>query len=193
MSTKNNRRDFSTAEVIAAFKANDRSLTARVYEMYYPAVLKYILQNSGDESDAKDIYQEAFIALWRNIKADRLTEKSGANLGGYIFQIARYKWLDKLKSVRHKSTVRLVGDQSVEEEEPSAETLELEAQFDAMNERFNRLGEGCRRILKMFYYEKCSLEEIGKSLNYSASVIRTKKYRCMMKLRKMDDTINSDD
>ncbi|MCA1751452.1 MAG: sigma-70 family RNA polymerase sigma factor [Flavobacteriales bacterium] len=192
MATNSNRREFRAEEVIEAFKTNDRDLTAELYRMHYPAVLKYVLQNSGDEADAKDIYQDAFIALWRNVKTDRLADKPGTNIGGYLFQIARHKWLDKLKSKQHKSMVRLAHENTEAEIDEMDSTLERESQFEALAASFEQLGDKCRSILKMYYYEKKSLEAIGVELDYDASVIRTKKYRCMMRLRKMNGESNSD-
>lgn len=192
MATNSNKREFRAEEVIEAFKTNDRNLTAELYRMHYPEVLRYVLQNSGDEADAKDIYQEAFIALWRNVKTDRLADKPGTNIGGYLFQIARHKWLDKLKSTQHKSTVRLADENAESDTDETNWVLERESQFEALAASFEKLGDKCRSILKMFYYEKKSLEEIGSELDYDASVIRTKKYRCMMQLRKMNGDRKSD-
>src|SRR5690606_13755730 len=87
----------------------------QIYAQNYKSVEMYILQNSGKAADAKDIYQEAIVAAWVNVKEGKFELQSGKTIGGYIFQIAKFKWLDKLKSKAHRSTVRLVHENQPEQ------------------------------------------------------------------------------
>lgn len=166
-----------------------------VYKKNYPSVLHYILKNSGDENDARDIFQDALLATWLNVAEGRFTAQSGSSLGGYIFQIARFKWLDKLKSKTHRSVMRVVTNDIAQAAESESE-MELrhlqEARISEMESMYQNLGEKCKAILSRFYYEKKGLVEIGAELNYDPDTLRTLKYRCMMQLRKMYDVKRAD-
>lgn len=163
-------------------------MLSAVYKLNFPAVSHYILQNNGEEQDAKDIYQEAVLALWQNIQSGKIVAEANTNIGGYLFQVAKHKWLDKLKSKQHRSTLRIVRDEAIETADTSTEEHEVqEEKLQQLRVLFAQLGDTCKAILNKFYYEKKSLEEIGDDLNYDAATLRTKKYRCMMQLRKMSN------
>ena len=47
----------------------------------------YNLTKSID--DAKDLYQESFIAVWNNLKTNKFQPKNETALQGYLYQIAK--------------------------------------------------------------------------------------------------------
>ncbi len=182
------KKEYSAVEVAEAFKANDSFVLSQIYHCNYPSVEKYILQNSGTSDDARDVFQEAMLALWQAMCKGTFQLQAGANVGGFLFQVAKFKWLDKLRSKEHKSTLRLHVEKvefATDDEKPWWDAESRHAQLATY---FDKLGEQCKIILRRFYYEKQSLEQIGEELNYDAATMRTKKYRCMMQLRKMHDT-----
>jgi DNA-directed RNA polymerase specialized sigma subunit len=49
-----------------------------------------------------------------------------------------------------------------------------------------QLGETCKKILLMFYYNNLSIKEILESLDYeNEQVVRNKKYKCLKQLENM--------
>lgn len=49
-----------------------------------------------------------------------------------------------------------------------------------------QLGETCRKILVMFYYENLPIKEILEQLDYeNEQVVRNKKYKCLKQLEQM--------
>ena len=152
--------------------------------MHYQSVEQYILKNNGTVDDAKDVFQESILAAWLNIKEGKFTAKNDDSLGGYIFQIAKFKWLDKLKSKAYKSTLRIERDDALDsgEDEISAKVLQ-EERINHLERIYARLDAKCKQILNGFYYEKKSLDILGSELSYDASTLKTLKYRCMKKLR----------
>lgn len=171
-------------QLIAGFKSNDRRSLEKIYTMYYNVAERYVLKNSGAESDAKDIFQEAMIAAWLNIKEEKFIPKTADSLGGYIFQIAKFKWLDKLKSKPHRVTSRIENEGQIEELHQDFDDDDIQdIRITKLKTLYSRLDEKCKRILDRYYYQKMSLEEIGNELTHDSGTIKTLKYRCMKKLR----------
>src|SRR5690349_2029 len=85
---------------ISRIKAHDEQALKKLYTDNYPRVEHYILNNSGSVEDAKDLYQEAFIATWRNIMLGKFTAVHEGSENAYLFQIAKNKWLDVLRGQR---------------------------------------------------------------------------------------------
>jgi DNA-directed RNA polymerase specialized sigma subunit len=47
----------------------------------------------------------------------------------------------------------------------------------------NDLGESCKKILELFYYESLSMKEIVSHMHYeNEQVVRNKKYKCLQQL-----------
>lgn len=171
----------SALYLIQALKANDEQVMQSIYQKNYPKVEYYVLKNSGTQAAAKDIYQEAFIAMWKNIKQNRFEAKEADAINGYLFRIAKNKWLDYLKSAHNRKMV------SVEEHHhDAAEELEDEEQntrLKSIQDAFGQLGNECKTLLNYFYYAKKSMKEIADLLSLDPASARNKKYRCMQRLR----------
>lgn len=177
----------SQQELVAALKANNESVMKALYVTNYRKVKTFVLQNNGSESDAKDIYQEAFITVWKKVQSDKFTPKNDSSLNGYLYQIAKNKWIDYLRSAHHKKTVssdselRLVSieksDQTLDDKEVENDNLKM------IMDAFARMGERCKNILKQFYFNRKNYREIADDLDMQEASVRNQKYRCMQKLR----------
>ena len=55
-----------------------------------------------------------------------------------------------------------------------------------VNDLIERLGDACKKILIMFYYEEIPVRDMLDKLDYeNEQVIRNKKYKCMKQLEDM--------
>lgn len=153
-----------------------------LYVNNYTAVEHFVLQNSGSVEDAKDIYQEAFLAVWRNLQLNKFAPQFDGALGAYLIQIARNKWIDHLRSSRYKKTLPLPENQEslMTIEETNDTTID---KIKNIKEQFRQLGEQCKDLLERFYYEKQPLKEIAAALNWTEATAKNNKYRCMERLR----------
>ena len=166
-----------------AIKANDEAALKSLYENNYHAVEKYVLNNSGTVDQAKDVYQEAFIAVWRNIQLDKFYPDNENALTGYLFQIARNKWTDYLRSNHFKKNTVLthlennLTEKSDEEEDDRC--------IGDVKRYFEKLGENCKEVLTRFYYKKQSMKKIALHFAWTDASARNNKYRCLQKLREI--------
>ena len=169
---------------VSGFKNNDQTILARVYKLVYPKVRAHIVNNNGSEAEAKDIFQEAFIACWKNIKDNKVMEDS--NVEAYLFAIARNKWIDYLRSANFKKTIS-IGSLNKSFQDHGAEVMHDESEMhrNSMLEALRRLNENCRRILNLYYFERLSMKQIATQLDIDPASARNKKYRCMEQLRSL--------
>jgi RNA polymerase sigma factor (sigma-70 family) len=173
---------------VVLIKQNDATTLKNLYKTNFAKVKRYVLKNSGDEQQAKDVYQEAFVAMWRNIKNDRFTAESENAINGYIFQIAKYKWLDHVRSVKYKNTTFINRD--IEYDEPDIEIDEVtNKKIKLLMDCVDNLSERCQTLLKLFYFERKPYKEIAQILSMDEASARNAKYRCQEQLKKMTQTI----
>lgn len=147
-------------------------------------VLQFIMNNSGDEDDAKDVYQEAIIVLYNKIKSGDFELSS--KLKTYIYSVSRRIWLKKLSQQSKKSNNLsdfedvLAVDEDVEQHE------EKDLQFQKMQAALLHLGEPCKTIIQDFYMNNLSMTDICEKFGYTnTDNAKTQKYKCLQRLKKI--------
>lgn len=167
---------------LSAIKKHSPDLLEMLYIKYYKNLEVYIIQNSGSEEDAKDIYQEGFLAVWRNIQLEKFNPNTEDEFAAYLIRVCKNKWIDQLRKNKTRQF-----DQS---KEPDTLTTIIEEDvqekyIDEVIHHFQKLGEKCRNILNMYYYKKKSMKEISLILKITEASAKNNKYRCLQKLREM--------
>ena len=90
-----NKVQYTEDQFIDGLRTGNSEILNVLYKKYYNVVLKFIVNNSGTQEAAQDIYQETIIVLYENV------QKSGFELNcqlqTYIYSIAKRLWLKQLK------------------------------------------------------------------------------------------------
>ena len=183
------RSDFTQSqdksfEQIEAIRANDEKALKLLYQNNYPGIERYVLTNNGTIDEARDIYQEAFIAVWRNIQFNRFQPQDETSLDRYLYQVAKNKWLDFLRSAKRRTIVPLTDKENGLEQ--TADLSEAEQQqITNIKVNLKRLGQQCRDILERFYFHKQSMRIISAEMKWTEATAKNNKYRCLQKLREL--------
>ena len=183
MQHKTSTENISEFPHFDAIKANDEDALKSLYEDNYFKIEMYVLNNNGTSQDAKDIFQEAFIAVWRNIQLDKFYPENEGALQGYIYRIAKNKWLDHLRSAHYKKTIKLKdAENSLTEDELPDEEVQY---ISEVKKKFRELGKNCREVLARFYYKKQSMKTIAEEFKWTEATAKNNKYRCLQRLREL--------
>ena len=180
----------SDNEIVLLILNNSSSTLTYLYRLYFPMILQLIINNNGNQDDAKDIYQEAIIVLHDKIK--RGDFELNSKLKTFIYSVCRRLWLKKLSQ---KS--RFFGDVNDYEnfiavENDIEEHEEKDKQFSHMNFSLSGLGEPCKTIIEDFYIRGSSMQVICEKFGYTnADNAKTQKYKCLQRLKKIFFTNNS--
>ena len=172
------------SEIVLGILNNSEIVLKRLYTTYFPMILQLIINNSGNEDDAKDIYQEAIIVLYNKIKSGEFELSS--KLKTYIYSVCRRLWLKRLSQMN-----RYGGDiRDFEEYLPVDDEVEKhndrDIQFNKMEAALQLLGEPCKTIIEDFYINNRSMQEICESFGYTnADNAKTQKYKCLQRLKKL--------
>jgi len=166
---------------------NDQHVLRSLYAAHLPAVRHYVLQNSGSVDDAQDVFQEAMTTLWLCVKEGRFENSASNDPGGFLFRVAKNKWLDVVRSAAHKR-MKVVSDEQLHAEVDDV-TDDIEEKLLRLRGVYDKLDDKCRNVLDQFYFERKDLATIAANMGVEEESIRTIKYRCMMKLRAFRNTI----
>jgi RNA polymerase sigma factor (sigma-70 family) len=136
----------------------------------------------GSQQDADDIFQETVVAFIDIVKKDRFRMEAGIKT--FLVAIARNTWYKEIKKKErsgYREKVFEIGRGS-NELDVSNEISDRELKSE-LREMLGKLGESCRKILMLFYYENLPMKEIVNHLHYeNEQVVRNKKYKCLKEL-----------
>ena len=153
-----------------------------IYRQYSEATGSLIRQYGASEQDADDIFQETVVAFIDVVKKGKF--RMEASVRTFLASIARNYWFNELKKrdrSDHRNKIFELG-RGKDEADTSELIVEMEKKRQ-LRELVDRLGESCRKVLLMFYYENMSMKEMLEHLPYeNEQVIRNKKYKCLQQL-----------
>lgn len=184
---------FSTSDTTWSdgIRRNDQAVMRALYKAHFPAVRQYVLQNNGTVSDAQDVFQEAIIVLWMNVKQGRFNAAAESGPGGFLFRVAKNKWLDVVRSAAHKHMKVVHSEQALDGRSDAPD--DIEERIVRLRGVYDKLDDKCRTILDQYYFERKDLATIASGMGVEEDSIRTIKYRCMMKLRAFRTAISGED
>jgi RNA polymerase sigma-70 factor (ECF subfamily) len=134
--------------------------------------------------EALDHYQDTLTIFFEKVLNGSITTIE-SSLKTYLFGIAKNRVRQQFDEVRrmdhhnqgvveHYRFLAESQDSSLIYEEAKKQTSKL----------FNSIGEGCKEIFRLFYFEKRSMNEIAGIMGHkSEAVSRTTKKRCLEKIR----------
>ena len=183
------KQNIKSNQFIEAIKVNDIVALKHLYKINYPKVEVFVLKNNGTKEHAKDIFQDAFLALWKNVKQDKFVPQNESSINGYLYTIAKHKWMDYLRSKDYKKTVvssALTDTAALDDDlNKTVDDKINDERLQNVMHAFKGLGAPCKDLLMKFYFEKKSMKDIAEELQLDAASTRNKKYRCMQKLREL--------
>ncbi|HYW94100.1 MAG TPA: sigma-70 family RNA polymerase sigma factor [Bacteroidales bacterium] len=167
---------YSVTEIIDGIRRRDNRVLRYVYKAHFPAIAKLVLTNSGTEEDAKDVFQEALIVVFRNIREKSDFElKSGFQT--YIYSICRLLWLKHLRDRKNQDKNLKENHTYIEFEEPEP-FREEDNRYSLYQKAFLKIPPDCQKILKMSV-DGVSQKEIAETLGFkSDNYIKKRKHFC---------------
>ena len=134
----------------------------------------------GDDDDAKDVLQDAFIHAFGNIKKLR-----DANMfSAWIKRIVINHCINALKK---KSIVTVELEAYGEIQEPSdtndQDLIQVEAQ--RILSAIDRISDGCKTVLNLYLFEGYDHKEIAEILSISVSASKAQYSKAKAKIRKL--------
>ncbi len=168
---------------------NGKALEA-LYRHYRDDFLAFAQRYGASQEDLLDVYQDAIIVLFENVKSGKITELS-SSVKTYLFSIGKYKLIDRLRQKGRNMSTEDIGQLEGLGENVMEEQLELTHRQQQLRRAINILGGQCKTLLLLFYYRRYSIEAIRQEMDYkNDNVVKAHKSRCMKSLRKIIDDLD---
>lgn len=172
-----------TANLIARLRRGESAAIKQVYQLAFPACVSLVTNNNGTQDDAKDLFQESLIVLYKNLRKEEF--QLSCTIKTYLYSVVRNLWLKRLNK---KGGLQLDLDEPEKDfiliqEDEIEEKREIEQKHQLIADILQNFKDDCRELLVNFYFKKLPLQEIAEIMGYTYSFARVKKTRCMESLK----------
>lgn len=149
-----------------------------VYQQYKKAMYRVALRIVGNEWEAEDILQEAFVKAFSKLHLYR----EEATFGAWLKRIVVNLSLNHVKR-RKLDTVGLEAVRAAELSEESEGQSRSLATLLAVRRAMKALPSGYRQVMELYLLEGYDHEEIGKILHISEATSKSQYCRARQRLR----------
>lgn len=173
---------YSDDAVIEGLKKRESGIIRYIYKEYYPTIKFLITTNSGTETDAEDVFQDALVVLYRKIARENLILTSSFKT--FLYSICRNLWLQRLdRRVFSNGFLDMENLSEIQDNLYTGQHEEEVEKYRLFQQHFFRLGEDCQKILRLFL-KKTSLKEIAEIMGFKTEkYAKTRKFMCKEKLK----------
>jgi RNA polymerase sigma-70 factor, ECF subfamily len=177
--------------LIRAAQAGNAEAFEKLVRKYDQSVLKLALNVLRSPEDAQDVYQEAFLRVFRNLNSFRFD----CSFHTWLYRIASNLCLDQLRKrkVRKEEPAAIAaGDGNINRLETVAEErADVDPQRRLMSaelkERINQVLSGLspreRIVFEMRHYQGMRLRSIGEALGTTEEAAKNCLFRATQKMR----------
>lgn len=146
--------------------------------IYYPFIYKFILKMVSNIEASKDLTQDVFLKLIRNI--DKFDLKRKEKFSTYLITIAKNTCLDYFKINKkeiYNVDIELISNTNINYEKLSNDNI------DIILQEIEKLPKEQRLAIKLKYLEDYTIEEIAKTLKEKPQTIKSRLYEARCKLK----------
>jgi RNA polymerase sigma factor (sigma-70 family) len=169
------------SKLLDALRNNDEEALVELFRQNRRPVTSLVTRNQGSEDDAEDVLQEALVVLWERVRSGSFEYQ--AKLSTFIYATAKNIWFRQL--ARHRRELPATEetlDVATDDATP-LEELEENERVLAVQKAMEQIGNPCRDLLLLYYWEERSMEEIAMKLGFAnADTVKSKKYQCKKSL-----------
>ena len=181
-------------QLIHAVLSGDDSAFGILVEKYQDSIHALAWQKVGDFHYAEEITQDTFLKAYQNL----LTLKDPNLFSNWLYKIATNccrDWLNKQKRKTQSQSLEVTPmaevarsnyDRYVSEQREAEAT---EHRFEVVKKLLDKLPEGERKVMVLYYLGEMTTEEVGKFLGVSVETIRTRLHRARKRLQDEEELL----
>lgn len=159
-------------------KEGDRRAQGELYGLYAKAMYNICRRLMGNEDEAKDVLQDAFVDAFLKIH----TLENENLFSAWIKRIVVNKCLNTL---RKKKLDMIQIDERTEYTEEDGDTSFQQFEAKRIMDAIDQISEGCRTVLNLYLFEGYDHKEIGQILGVSESASKAQYSKAKAKIRNL--------
>jgi|SRR5690554_84662 len=166
-------------------KNGNREVTASLYLENRNGFIHWMRKKFGcPEEVSREIYQVSFFVFYDSVMSGKLQYLT-CDIKTYLFSIGRNKFMEWNRD-NSRFSIEVKDELLRIDMEDSDDNDAREEQLGKVGIALEKLGDPCKKILEMVYYENRGMDAITQSLGYkNVDTTKNLKYKCMVRLKKI--------
>ena len=182
-------RPSSRARIVELARAGDKAAFEELVSSWVEPAFRIALAIVGNEADARDATQDAFLAAWRRLRQLRDPESFDAWLYRILVNSCRGQRRDRHRVAVREIHVTALGEGEEPVDDPAETADERAASLDAIERAWLRISMAERTILALHHFEHRPVAEIAAVLGIPAG---TAKSRLFHARRSLDQALEAE-
>lgn len=179
---KRNPMNETDKQYIEAIRQNDNRGLNRLYQQFLPRISYFISNNGGSFDDAKDVFQDALVVIFKKAREENFELTSGFYT--LLYGVCRNLWGNRLQK-KSRTEVTLTEDYKYTSDPGVGQLLEQQEETKLFWDAFKKLGQDCQQLLQLFF-AKVKMAQIVEKLGMSSvSYAKKRKFQCKEQLVKL--------
>lgn len=170
------------SELVALLKSKDQQAFSYLYDNYAGALYGVTIRILNSEEAAKDLLQEIFVKIWRNIDSYDATK---GRLYTWMLNIARNAAIDVLRSSGFNRDKKISDlENNVHTDNPALSTS-IKTDHMGLKKIVEGLKEEYKQIIDLAYFKGYTQEEIAKTLGIPVGTVKTRSRNALIQLKSL--------
>ncbi|OGY81849.1 MAG: hypothetical protein A3F54_04740 [Candidatus Kerfeldbacteria bacterium RIFCSPHIGHO2_12_FULL_48_17] len=168
-------------ELVTAAQSGDENAIITLYDVYLPAIYRFLFAQTGNKEDAEDIAQDTLTEAFRSLKKFR----GQARFKNWLYQIAKFKLADWWRA-KYKQPIVPLEDFCPVATQPDMFFDEDHSVLDNMKQDqiqkiLEDLPDNYKRVLEYRFLKNFSLKETAIHMNTTEGNIKVMQFRALKK------------
>lgn len=173
-------RSIDNKIIVEGIRNQDKQILKSIYLVYFPTIKRFVLDNRGSVQDAKDVFQDCIIIIFRKIEEGNFELTS--SFIAYMYSVCRYIWIKQLSKQKENIENQNIYLEYDDIQDITIDEYKKNEQYKLYQYHFKKLGKDCQKLLQL-YLKSIPLKDIAEELGIdSLQYIKRKKYKCKEQL-----------
>ena len=177
-------------QLVAACRNGDTDAFGQLVLRYQHSLYNIALRISGNEADAAEIVQEAFLSAWRKIADFRGDAKLSTWLTSIAVNQARTRWQQNRQKRGRETSLETTNEDGdsrqlhLASEQPTAlECLEQSQLRELLERCIKALDQGFREVLVLRDIRELPYDEVAQALGLREGTVKSRLFRARESVR----------
>ncbi len=167
-------------QLIDLLKKDDENAFSEIYSRYAGSLVGFASSKLFALEDSRDIIHDVFVKLWQ----ERTQLKVDRDLKAYLFKLARYRIVDKIrKNITRREYAAMVDSLAVRYEATIEQKIAAKEIAQSIETSLDELSPRVKEIYLLSREENLSITEIADKLQLSEQTVKNQLSTALKHLR----------
>jgi RNA polymerase sigma-70 factor (ECF subfamily) len=160
----------------------DQEAFARLYEVHFDRIYRYVYLKIGDRAEAEDITQQVFLSALRSITSFKW---QGTPFTAWLFRIAHNQIVDYLRRKTRRPVLMDIDETLPGGGGDPEHMVELSLNIERLSEATRHLTRAQQEVLSLRFAGGLSIEEVSRVMGKKPGAIKALQHAAVVALRKL--------